>query len=218
MSGPGALSILNGIMSRSFLASHAGPARNADLRACDHPGCAATGEFRAPRSRAALNQFYWFCLDHVRAYNAAWNYYAGMSMDEIEQEIRHDTVWQRPTWPFGTRLYRYAARFKDSGLFGFEDEAEPGRNGNGAKHHHHPASPEARALAVFDLEPPVSLPGLKTRYKELVKLHHPDVAWRRQGCRRASQGHQPGLCDAQSLLRRHLNFSPFHEVRQAARS
>lgn len=175
MSGPGALSILNGIMSRSFLASHAGPARNADLRACDHPGCAATGEFRAPRSRAALNQFYWFCLDHVRAYNAAWNYYAGMSMDEIEQEIRHDTVWQRPTWPFGTRLYRYAARFKDSGLFGFEDEAEPGRNGNGAKHHHHPASPEARALAVFNLEPPVSLPGLKTRYKELVKLNHPDL-------------------------------------------
>ena len=145
------------------------------MRACDHPGCAATGEFRAPRSRAALNQFYWFCLDHVRAYNAAWNYYVGMSMNEIEQEIRHDTVWQRPTWPFGTRLgYRYAASFKDHGLFGLEDEAEPGRNENGAKRHHYPASPQGRALAVFNLEPPVTLPGLKARYKELVKLNHPD--------------------------------------------
>jgi len=163
------------IMSRSSLARHAGPSRNADLRACDHPGCIATGEFRAPRSRAALNQFYWFCLDHVRAYNAAWNYYVGMSMNEIEQEIRHDTVWQRPTWPFGTRLgYRYAASLNDHGLFGLENDAEPGRNENGAKRHHHPATPQGRALAVFNLEPPVTLPGLKARYKELVKLNHPD--------------------------------------------
>ena len=163
------------IMPRSSLASHAGPAREAGLRACDHPGCAAAGEFRAPRSRAALNQFYWFCLDHVRAYNAGWNYYAGMSMNEIEQEIRHDTVWQRPTWPFGTRLGRFAAHIRDHGLFGFEDEAEPGKGENGAKRHTHPpASPEAQALAVFNLEPPVTLPGLKARYKELVKLNHPD--------------------------------------------
>ena len=65
---------------------------------------APTGEFRAPRSRASLDLFYWFCLEHVRVYNSAWNYYAGMSAHEIEREIRNDTVWLRtlPSTPRGT--------------------------------------------------------------------------------------------------------------------
>ena len=72
-------------------------------RLCDHPGCEAGGDFRAPRSRLELDRYYWFCLDHVRAYNVAWNYYAGMSESEIEAEIRRDTVWQRPSWKLGER-------------------------------------------------------------------------------------------------------------------
>src|SRR5205814_2106987 len=72
-------------------------------RLCDHPGCIAGGDFRAPKSRLDLHDYYWFCLEHVRAYNSAWNYYAGMSDAEIEAEVRHDTVWQRPSWRLGDR-------------------------------------------------------------------------------------------------------------------
>jgi DnaJ domain len=139
------------------------------LRPCDHPGCAASGDFRAPRSRADLQQFYWFCLDHVRAYNAAWNYYAGMSEAEIEAEIRNDTVWQRPTWPLGSRLgARFQPHWQDHGLFDDEQGAprETARR--------RPRSEEERALIVFDLTLPLTLGALKTRYKELVKQHHPD--------------------------------------------
>ena len=125
---------------------------------------------RAPRSHL----FYWFCLDHVRAYNAAWNYYAGMSAAEIEREIRNDTVWQRPTWPLGTRAgMRYAPRFRDYGLFGLDDEDEP--------HERRARAPPPPGLAAgtgaryIQSEPPLTLVGLKARYKELVKLHHPDV-------------------------------------------
>ena len=73
------------------------------VRPCDHPGCEAGGDFRAPKSRLELDRYYWFCLEHVRAYNVAWNYYAGMSDSEIEAEIRRDTVWQRPSWKLGER-------------------------------------------------------------------------------------------------------------------
>ena len=72
-------------------------AANAPMRSCDHPGCLGGGDFRAPKSRLDLHDYHWFCLEHVRAYNSAWNYYAGMSDAEIEAEIRHDTVWQRPS-------------------------------------------------------------------------------------------------------------------------
>jgi DnaJ domain len=159
-------------MPRPSIASHAGLQGAASPRRCDHPGCASGGEFRAPRSRAELHRYYWFCLDHVRAYNTAWNYYVGMSIDEIEREIRRDTVWQRPSWPLGGRsAFRHDARIRDHGLFGFEDGAEPVQNGHSP---HRPDSPAAHALAVFNLEHPVTLSGLKARYKELVKLNHPD--------------------------------------------
>ncbi len=66
---------------------------------CDAPGCLNHGEYRAPKSRTNLRAFYWFCLEHVREYNASWDFYKGMSPGEIEQQVRADTHWQRPTWP-----------------------------------------------------------------------------------------------------------------------
>lgn len=160
------------VMSRARIEMSAGPSSVPPIRSCDHPGCGSGGDFRAPRSRAALDQFYWFCLDHVRAYNASWNYYAGMSDAEIEADIRNDTVWQRPTWPLGSRLgARYHGRFRDYGLF--DEEAEPAERTRAASKR--PLSPQEQALVIFDLQPPFTMGGLKTRYKELVKLHHPDA-------------------------------------------
>lgn len=151
------------------------------VRCCDHPGCIAGGDYRAPKSRLDLRDYYWFCLEHVRAYNLAWNYYAGMSDTEIEAEIRHDTVWQRPSWRLGARHGPgYAARVRDH--FGvFSDGAEGPRErggpngGRGRDGLHCALSAREQAMAVFELEPPFTLVGLKARYKALVKLHHPDT-------------------------------------------
>src|SRR4051812_15785622 len=127
-------------------------------RLCDHPGCAAGGDFRAPRSRLELDRYYWFCLEHVRSYNLAWNYYAGMSQTDVEAEIRRDTVWQRPSWRLGQlHAPAYGARTHDP--FGFHAEGAP--NGNGGGHHRRAngaagdaaaraASARDQALAVFD--------------------------------------------------------------------
>src|SRR5580693_10074255 len=113
-------------------------AANAPMRACDHPGCIGVGDFRAPKSRLDLHDYHWFCLEHVRAYNSAWNYYAGMSETEIESEIRYDTVWQRPTWKLGQRhTPSYGARMRDP--FGFythgtQNGAGPRSNGRANGH------------------------------------------------------------------------------------
>jgi hypothetical protein len=145
-------------------------------RLCDHPGCEAGGEFRAPRSRLELNHYYWFCLEHVRGYNAAWNYYAGMSETEIEAEIRRDTVWQRPSWKLGQRHGpAYEARINDPlGLYGKEGQQQRRNGKHGPDAASRVASAREQALAVFEIDPPFSQTGLKARYKVLVKLHHPD--------------------------------------------
>jgi hypothetical protein len=148
-------------------------------RLCDHPGCEGAGDFRAPRSRIELNHYYWFCLDHVRSYNAAWNYYAGMSEPEIEDEIRRDTVWQRPSWKLGQRHGpAYETRMRDHfGLYG-ENAGKARQNGArspGADASARVASAREQALAVFDMDPPFTQSTLKARYKVLVKMHHPDA-------------------------------------------
>ena len=151
------------------------------VRPCDHPGCAAGGEFRAPKSRLDLRDYYWFCLDHVRAYNAAWNYYAGMTDGEIESEIRRDTVWQRPSWRLGDRHSpSYAARIRDYfDVFaaspagsGHRDQRSGDRQPNAERR---ALSAREQALSVFEIEPPFTAVRLKARYKTLVKLHHPDA-------------------------------------------
>src|SRR4029077_20841922 len=72
-----------------------------DTRPCDHPGCAGPGEYRAPRARNPGSGSYWFCIDHVRLYNAAWNFFAGMSQAEIEAYQHDNAFGHRPTWRLG---------------------------------------------------------------------------------------------------------------------
>ena len=150
------------------------------VRPCDHPGCEAGGDFRAPRSRLELDRYYWFCLEHVRAYNVAWNYYAGMSQSEIEAEIRRDTVWQRPSWKLGER-HGPGPRISDPfGVYagsenGFDRRASSERDPHARDAQTRAVSARQQALAVFDVEPPFTAARLKARYKVLVKLHHPDA-------------------------------------------
>ena len=154
--------------------------------ACAHPDCSAEALYRAPKSRNQLKDYLWFCLDHIREYNQAWDYYAGMDQNEIERHMRDDVVGGRPTWPLGHwgssgpwRENGRAGGFRFGADFFPEDVAEA-LAGEKAKRRadrvrDQRLSPEARALAVLDLKPPVTLNEVKARYKTLVKRLHPDA-------------------------------------------
>jgi hypothetical protein len=160
------------VRARAYAPDPAAPGR-----CCDMPSCGAPGEYRAPKSRRNLREYWWFCLEHVRAYNSAWDYYKGMSPAEMEQELRSDTAWQRPSWPLG-RL----------GSAAWEDEvlrdplhilASGGINGGGNKSRPRRADDAPvdlrEPLTTFGLVWPTTLDEVKARYKELAKRHHPDA-------------------------------------------
>lgn len=136
---------------------------------CDWPDCEEKGEHRAPRSRQELKSYRWFCLEHVRVYNKSWNYYADMSEDEVEADVRKDTVWQRPSWPLGAT--NLAEAFESAlGDFGIGEGPRQGRDMP-----LRPQTPQEKAMAELELLPPVTPHVVKARYKELVKRYHPDA-------------------------------------------
>ena len=81
----------------------------ADDRECEAVGCEEPGEFRAPGDRGAgfdgPGQWRWFCLDHVRLFNSSYNWFAGMSADEIVAAVeRHLGIKTGESTPDG-RIY-----------------------------------------------------------------------------------------------------------------
>jgi hypothetical protein len=136
------------------------------------PGCGAAGEYRAPKTRRNLNDYWWFCLDHVRAYNAAWDFYKGMSPGEIEQQMRADTGWQRPTWPLG-RLG--SATWEDELLRDPLNLLDRRRTRAERANDQRMPADLREPMATLGLSWPITMAALKTRYKELAKRHHPDA-------------------------------------------
>lgn len=144
-------------------------------RVCEAPGCGLAGEYRAPRARDRLNEHRWFCLEHVREYNKKWDYFAGLDANQIEAHIRADTTWRRPVWPLGarrnggpyTRIHDPLDLADDAGL---GERPQPRFDGS------EQLSPAERsAMDILELSWPLTQAVVKSRYKELVKLHHPDA-------------------------------------------
>ena len=157
---------------------------------CAWAGCENAGEYRAPKDRR-LTEYVHFCLDHVRLYNAKWDFHAGMSTDQLEAEIRSAATWERPTWKLGALGGGLRAeRMHVNDPFGFTTDMP-----FGAKKRRQKASGDeyvrddqaARglfernlgerhsAMKVLDLSAPLTLDQLKQRYKALVKKYHPDA-------------------------------------------
>ena len=165
-------------------------------RGCDMSGCEAMGEYRAPKSRRNLKEYWWFCLEHVRAYNSTWDYYKGMSPAEIEAQLRADTAWQRPSWPLG-RLGKTAAWDEELVRDPLHLLAA-GRVKRGPSGAPQQTPAELREpLATLGLSWPTTLDAVKTRYKELAKRHHPDA----NGGDRSSEDKLREIIQAYNYLR-----------------
>jgi len=166
---------------------------------CDHPGCRSLATHRAPKGRTHEREYWRFCLDHVRAYNQSYNYFAGMSQDDVLQYQRDAVIGHRPTWKMG--FNGDADRF---------DAADPldlirefGPTATRARHERKTAerrpvhNAERRAFETLDLEIDASAADIKARFKELVKRHHPDA----NGGDRSSQDRLVEVIQAYNYLK-----------------
>ena len=148
------------------------------FRKCDKEDCQEKGEFRAPKSRILLNQYYFFCLDHVKEYNKSWDFYRGLSVNQIETSMREDIIWNRPSWPLKGNPYKVINEINEL----YEDDPNLlnldrsyGEYFKNKIIDEKLTSEENLALSTLELKLPLTLENIKKNYKKLVKIFHPDV-------------------------------------------
>ena len=143
---------------------------------CAVPSCREPGEFRAPLTPSDFDgpgTWHWLCLEHVREHNAKYNFFDGMSPDEIEQAQSPIAGWERATRAF-------AAAGSDRGP-AWRDFADPldaiaARFGPEARRHaiDRFTAKERHALGVIGLQDDTDLHKVRKRYSKLVRRYHPD--------------------------------------------
>jgi hypothetical protein len=150
---------------------------------CDHAGCKRMGEFRAPQGRGREGKFFLFCMEHVKAYNATYNYFAGMDDEALAAYAKQEEIGHRPTWKLGvnSKAARMAQRGRVANGEGQAD-VQDGFNIFGARRAQTAANPEPRvgvvarkSLDTLGLDENADSVAIKARYKELVKRFHPDA-------------------------------------------
>lgn len=164
------------------------PDRDAELKSraptCQWDGCREAGTHRAPVGRMKEGEYFKFCFDHVREYNKAFNYFSGLADSEIARFQKEAMTGHRPTWTMGIngglRSSPDIAQLR-SGRAGYYNRMrDPFNLFGGARQDGPPrerkAKPlEAKALETLGLDAQASGQEIKSRYKELVKRHHPDA-------------------------------------------
>jgi len=145
-------------------------------RVCDHEGCQEAGKYRAPKSPDSLDDFFWFCRDHVREYNLKWNFFESGSDQDYLDQVQKDRVWERETKPF-----KKSAEEQAWARLGIEDPHQvlgqnatrnPGKNAGGTRRL---PPTERRAVEILDARDNWTKSEIRKAYKALIKVLHPDM-------------------------------------------
>jgi len=147
------------------------------FKRCDSDKCNEKGEYRAPKSRVNLRKYYYFCLKHIKEYNKSWDFYKGMTVNQIEKSMRSDTIWDRPSWPLKVNLNNVIDEFNEY-IDEFEKNDDDKINENYFKNNlinEKLTLEEVKAVNKLELKIPISMDKIKKNYKKLVKIFHPDV-------------------------------------------
>jgi hypothetical protein len=155
---------------------------------CQWKGCGADAPHRAPKGRGRDGEYYVFCADHVREYNASYNYFDGMSAAQVEDFQKSAVYGHRPTWKVGANAWSHGTRH---GSTNPEAGAAAGAANSSSQAFHAWRARQARedaqearrrlkplerkALETLGVREGAAKDEIKVRFKELVKRHHPDL-------------------------------------------
>ncbi len=153
---------------------------------CEWEGCDKPGTHKAPKGHRNEGQYHNFCLQHVRHYNTAFNFFAGMDKDDLNEALHAPPKPEaRSTFATGQAGAQRSSTAKTAGLRSGDKYGDP--FGVFAKYRHRQAQKPAdervkplheqdrRALEALGILGQAKSDEIKKAYKALVKIHHPDA-------------------------------------------
>ncbi|MDR7156514.1 hypothetical protein J2W40_003358 [Sphingobium xenophagum] len=185
-------------------------------RPCAAPGCPEPGEFRAPPAEGSARpgdegpRWRWFCLDHVKAFNQGYNFFTGMTPDEIAAAQRPYAGWERETRAFSANAHSPSPKWADFvdpldaiGAKFKERMAKARADAQVRQDGQFLSAEDRKALGVMGLGIDTDRKALRTRYTQLVRRYHPD----HNGGDRSHEGALQGVIQAYAHLRKAAVFA-----------
>ncbi|MCJ8139393.1 J domain-containing protein [Falsirhodobacter halotolerans] len=147
-------------------------AQESSTHPCAHAGCTEPGLYRAPRSPDHLDEYVWFCKEHVREYNLKWNFFTGKTEEDFQQFLDKDRAWGPTKKPDEGHVWSRLGIDDPIGILG-ETPTAPTRPAGGATRKLPPT--ERKALEILDARDTWTRVDIRKQYKSLVKDLHPDM-------------------------------------------
>jgi len=171
---------------------------------CAVPGCNSPGEYKAPLQAASFDgpgSWRFLCLDHVREHNAKYNFFDGMTPEEIQEAQGPLAGWERPSRKFAANGADPPPAWSD-----FADPLDAISTRFRRFRDHKPArfsKAEQRALSVLGLGDDADRHSVRQRYSTLVRRFHPD----KNGGDRSHERRLGEVIEAYQLLRKSAAFA-----------
>ena len=139
---------------------------------CEWSNCKESGEFKAPLEKDNSKNYRWLCEEHIKSFNKKWNYFNGMCQKEIEDFIKSDLTWHRPTQKFGSSDNFFSILWNNTlnDNFNFFKQEKNINSLSGKKLN----EKDKDAFRIMGLEINEGWPIIQKKFKTLVKKFHPD--------------------------------------------
>ncbi|MDR9773094.1 J domain-containing protein [Rhizobium hidalgonense] len=180
------------------------PAEHRDTNGprCQWDGCDKQGVHRAPVGADAEGLFLLFCRNHAKEYGEGYNYVTKLSNPVTARYQREAASGSRPSW--GVRVDHSSETPLPSSIrsgtaktLNARKSAAQSQAAKAAFQSRKLKVLEAKAFETLDLSPNATPDEIRSRYKQRLKMHHPDA---NDGDRTAESALQATI-DAHKILK-----------------
>ena len=139
---------------------------------CEWDNCRHVGKFKAPAEKDNSKNFKWLCEEHIKLFNKSWNYFDGMSQNEIEDFLKSDLTWHRPTQKFGSSDNFFNILWNNT----LSDKFKIFKENEDKSIHNYKklCEKDKDAFRIMGLEFSADWTTIQKKFKSLVKKFHPD--------------------------------------------